>query len=123
MAVDVNEQLNAGSGIIIQQGLMNNQRVSHYIDYAFSKDLFQYIDRYHLPKNVRTFALCDPAITAKNADLHAEHAQTEAGAQVCLLEGCTTILSEKKIRQNARFCCPEHRYKHHNQKREGSDGD
>jgi len=41
MAVDVNEQLNAGSGIIIQQGLMNNQRVSHYIDYAFSKDLFQ----------------------------------------------------------------------------------
>ena len=41
MAVDVNEQLNASHGAIIQQGVMNNQRVAHFIDYSSLKDLYQ----------------------------------------------------------------------------------
>ena len=41
MAVDLNEQLNAGVAVVAQQGVMNNQTTAHYYDLAFAKDLFQ----------------------------------------------------------------------------------
>ncbi len=41
MAVDLNEQLNAGMALIATEGVAGNQRLAQHTLLAFQKDLFQ----------------------------------------------------------------------------------